>query len=161
MYFWSYGFWKTWLDKCLKSPASEDPSTSNMVNRPKHCWNIIDSTATIFINHCENNSVGKSLSQANAKYWDILLTHRLPMKSILFLIDTIYCNIFRCNYLKKKKIFSQFFVAFWKSRFNLEHLQKKRWLSYLMYFWSNGPRKTWLDKCLKLTFQRTLGQVML
>ena len=25
---------KTWLDKCLKSPVSEDPSTSNMVNGP-------------------------------------------------------------------------------------------------------------------------------
>ena len=28
---------KTWSDKCLKSPVSEDPSTSNMVNVPKHC----------------------------------------------------------------------------------------------------------------------------
>ena len=26
---------KTWLDKCLKSPVSEDPSTSNMVNGTK------------------------------------------------------------------------------------------------------------------------------
>ena len=28
---------KTWLDKCLKSPVSEDPSPSNMKNVPKHC----------------------------------------------------------------------------------------------------------------------------
>ena len=28
---------KTWLDKCIKSTFSEDPSTSNMVNMPKHC----------------------------------------------------------------------------------------------------------------------------
>ena len=28
---------KTWLEKCLKSPVSEDPSTSNMVNMSKHC----------------------------------------------------------------------------------------------------------------------------
>ena len=28
---------KTWLDKCLKSLVSEDPSTSNTVNVPKHC----------------------------------------------------------------------------------------------------------------------------
>ena len=28
---------KTWLDKCLKSFVSEDPSTSNIVNGPKHC----------------------------------------------------------------------------------------------------------------------------
>ena len=28
---------KTWLDKCLKKTASNDRSTSNMVNVPKHC----------------------------------------------------------------------------------------------------------------------------
>ena len=37
MYFPNYGFQKTWLDNCLKSPVSEDPSTSNMVNETKHC----------------------------------------------------------------------------------------------------------------------------
>ena len=28
---------KTWSDKCLKRPNSEDLSTSGMVNVPKHC----------------------------------------------------------------------------------------------------------------------------
>ena len=28
---------KTWTDKCLKSPVSEDPSTSNMGNLQKQC----------------------------------------------------------------------------------------------------------------------------
>ena len=28
---------KTWLDKCLKSPVSENLSRSNMVNTAKHC----------------------------------------------------------------------------------------------------------------------------
>ena len=28
---------KMWLDKCLKSPISEDTWRSNMVNVPKHC----------------------------------------------------------------------------------------------------------------------------
>ena len=49
MYFWTYGIRKTWLDKCLKSPVWEDPSTSNMENGPNHCWNLNDSTFTIFI----------------------------------------------------------------------------------------------------------------
>ena len=30
MYFWTYGIGKTWLDKCLKNPVSEDNSTTNM-----------------------------------------------------------------------------------------------------------------------------------
>ena len=38
MYFRNYGLPKTWLDKCLKSPVSEYPTKSNMVNAPKHCF---------------------------------------------------------------------------------------------------------------------------
>ena len=50
------------LDKCLKSPVSEHPSISNMVNELKHCWNLNGSTFTIFFDPCEGNSVGKILS---------------------------------------------------------------------------------------------------
>ena len=51
----NFGLSRAWLDNCLKSPASEDPSTSNMVNEPKHCWNLNDSTFIIFIDKCEGN----------------------------------------------------------------------------------------------------------
>ena len=34
MYFRNYGLQKTWLDRCLKSLVSEDPSIGNMVNGP-------------------------------------------------------------------------------------------------------------------------------
>ena len=37
MYFRIYGVQKTWLDKCLKSPVSEDPATSNIMYGLKHC----------------------------------------------------------------------------------------------------------------------------
>ena len=60
--FWTYGLRETWLDKCLKSPLSEHRSSSNMVNGPKHCWNINDRSFIIFIYPCENNLDGKSLS---------------------------------------------------------------------------------------------------
>ena len=80
---------KRWLDNCLKSPLSEDPSTSNMVNVPRHCWNLHHSNFVTFIDLCQGNWVGKSLSYWHAKSWDTLLTHRLPMKSSLFLIETI------------------------------------------------------------------------
>ena len=42
MYYRNYGHTKTWLDQCLKSPVSEDPTNSNMVNAPKHCSNLKD-----------------------------------------------------------------------------------------------------------------------
>ena len=44
MYFRSYGLPKTWLDQCLKSPVSEDPTKSNMVNAPKHFSNLRDTS---------------------------------------------------------------------------------------------------------------------
>ena len=37
MYFRNYELANPWLDKCLKSPVSEDPWKSNMVNETKHC----------------------------------------------------------------------------------------------------------------------------
>ena len=59
MYFRNYGIGNRWLDECLKNPVSEGPSTSNMVNAPKHCCTLENGTFTIFIDHCENNSVRK------------------------------------------------------------------------------------------------------
>ena len=61
MYFSTYGVRKTCLDKCLKNPLSEVPSTSNMVNEPKHSWNLKDSTFTMFIYVFEGNWGWKSL----------------------------------------------------------------------------------------------------
>ena len=61
MYFRNYGLPKTWLDQCVKSPVSEDPLKSNMVNAPKHCLNFKDSPFTIFISNWEDNCFTKSL----------------------------------------------------------------------------------------------------
>ena len=61
MYFRNYRLGKTELEKCLKNPASEYPSTNNMVNGQKHCCNLDDGTFIIFIANSEHNSVGKSL----------------------------------------------------------------------------------------------------
>ena len=50
--FWKLRTPKTWSDKCLRSPVSEDPSTSNMVNVPNHCASLPHSIFIIFIDHC-------------------------------------------------------------------------------------------------------------
>ena len=50
---------KMWLHKCLKNRISEDPSSSNMVNGPKHCGNLKDSTIAIFIDHVKAIELGK------------------------------------------------------------------------------------------------------
>ena len=61
MYFRNEGLQKRSLDKYLKSRVSERPSTDNISNALKHFCNLNDSTFTIFIDHCEGNSIGKTL----------------------------------------------------------------------------------------------------
>ena len=61
MYFRNCKLPKTWFDQCLKSPVSEDPTKSNMVNAPTHCSNLRDTSFTIFINHWEVTCLTKSL----------------------------------------------------------------------------------------------------
>ena len=140
MYFWTYRLLKTWLDKSLRSPVSEDPS-SNMVNGPKYCWKLNRSTFTIFIDPCEDNYGRKSLPEWYAKPSHFLLTHWLPLISILFLTKTIYRNIFRCNYLRNKKYFLNFCLHFlnWDS---ISKFSKKKLPSYLMYFGTYQVRTT-------------------
>ena len=55
MYFQGYGTRNMCSDKCIEGPVSQDPSTSIMVNDPKHCSNPNDSAFIIFIDHSEVN----------------------------------------------------------------------------------------------------------
>ena len=125
MYSWAYGLRKMWLDKCLKSPVSEDPSTSNMVNGAKHCWNLNESTFTVFIHPCAGKSGWKCLSEQYQKSYDCLLTHCLPLRSILFLIEAIYPKIFRCNYLRNENFFLSFRFHFQNLDYILNISKKK------------------------------------
>ena len=63
MYFRKYGLLKTWLHNCLNSSVWEIPLRSNMVHEAEHCWNLNNSTFTIFVENCEGNWDGKSLSE--------------------------------------------------------------------------------------------------
>ena len=80
---------KTWLDKCLKSSFSENPSTIKMVNVSKHYSNLHNITFIIFIGNFQVNWVGKSHRYWHAESWDCLLKHWLTMENILFLIETV------------------------------------------------------------------------
>ena len=48
MYLGNYGLQKTWLEKCLKGPVSEHPSTINMLKGPKHCLNLPTASLSYF-----------------------------------------------------------------------------------------------------------------
>ena len=55
MYLRNYGFRKTWLGKCLKTPISQDHLTGNVVNGSRHCFIRNDRPITIIIDQCEGN----------------------------------------------------------------------------------------------------------
>ena len=61
MYFQNFRLPKAWLDQCLISFVSEDPSKNNMIKSPKHCSHLKNSSFTIFIDHWESNCLTKSL----------------------------------------------------------------------------------------------------
>ena len=75
MFFWTYGHQETWLDIWLKIPVAEDRSTSNMINGPKNCSKLNDSTITRFIDPCEGDSGWKRLSGFCVESLDCFLIH--------------------------------------------------------------------------------------
>ena len=126
MYFRNYWLRKTWLDKCLKSPVSEDPLTSNMVNCPKHCWILPWSTFIIFVDHCQENWVTKSLL-VMCKIWEPffnILTEDIKYSP---LDRDILTQPVQIQLPKKQKPFLKIFSAVLKSRLSFNHFEKKRW----------------------------------
>ena len=136
---------KTWLDKCLKSPVWDGPSTSNMINRPKHCWNLHHSTFIIFIDHCQGNWNGKNslflTGQIFELFADVLAAYdKYPVLNSYKLMIPI-----QRQYSQKQNTFSQFFAEFLKSRWTFEYFEKNHDCVYLKL----RTPKTLLDKCLK------------
>ena len=161
MYFWTYGLWKTCLDKCLKSSISENHSGKNMVNGPKQSSKLNGSTFTIFMHPCEDNSGLKILFEWYAKSQGYLFTHWLPIISILFLTETISSNIFKCKYLRNKNIvnFFKFFFAFSKFKFNFEHFQEKHDPHSWCIFGFTDSEKRFSISIKRILFKTTLRQV--
>ena len=113
MYFWNYGLRKTWLDICVKSSVLEDPLTSNIVNGPKRCWNLNNSTFTIFI-------IDQDETKFSCKKSPLVICKILGYFVNALTADDNYSILKRGNLLqhfqmqlsKKQKIFSQFFFIF-------------------------------------------------
>ena len=120
-----------------------------MVNGPKHYRDLHDNTFIMLIDHCEDNWVGTNLSESYGKFQDCLLTHWLPISSILFLIGAISMQSIQMQLSKKKNFFLKFFHHFLNLDKFLNILKKKIWRSLLMHFQNYRLRKTWLDKCLR------------
>ena len=125
MYFRNYGRPKTWLDKRLKREVWQHPSTSNMVNAPKHISSLKNSKFPGFFWLLEAQL---SFKNSLLVIWKLL---RLFLNT--FTADEKYSVLYRehlthpihMQLSQKQKPFSEFFSTFLKSRLNFEHIQKK------------------------------------
>ena len=110
IYFRKYGLGKTWFHKYLKSPVLEDSAICNIVNSPKHCWYLLDSTFVIINYYCEENWVGKSLPEWYVKSKDCFFV-TLPAEDRYSLLNrdnlTAPIQMPLPNYIIK------FFLRFW------------------------------------------------
>ena len=124
MYLRNYGRRKTWLDKCLKSPVSEDHSIGNMVNGPKHWFSVNSSTFYIFIDKCQGNNWKRSLLVACKV---VILFVDTPTTDDMYspLSRHILMQWMQMHSSEKENTFSQFFCAFFESTSNFEHFQRK------------------------------------
>ena len=76
------------LRKMYKKTRFSGPFDKKHGKRAKARWKSVSQHLITFVDHCHGNSVGKSLPYSRAKSWYYLLTHRLPIRAILFLIET-------------------------------------------------------------------------
>ena len=113
---------KTWLDKCLKRLVSENTSTSDMLIVAKHCWILRHSTFFIFIDWSPGNWAGKSLFFLTWKILELLVKTLAANKMYLVLHSDNLTIPIHMQLSQKQKTFSEFFVAFLKSRLTSEHV---------------------------------------
>ena len=105
---------KTWLDKYLKGPVSEEVSTSNMTHVHKHCSNHHRSIVIIFIDHCEVNCVGK-VSLIDMQILGLLVNTLAGDKGYPVLSRDNLTIPIQMQVSGKEKTFSHFLAAFLKS----------------------------------------------
>ena len=139
---------KTWLHDSFESDISEPYSTVNMLMGGKHLSKLHETTFIILFDHSEQKSFDKYLRYWNLKSLGSLLTHWLPVTSILFRIVRVFSSLLKCNYLKNEKNFLKFLFRFW----NLPEILiifQKRMIVRANVFPTLQTVKTWLDHSLK------------
>ena len=111
---------KTCLDKCLKGLVSQDLSTTNMVNRPKHSCNLHDSTFIIFYWSLRSKMCWK---KSLLVIYNILgqLVNMLTTDDKYYLLKGDNLTEPIQMQLSKIKVFSNVL----KSRSNFQHFEKK------------------------------------
>ena len=96
-----------------------------MLRSSKHLRNFHESTFKIFFYLSQGNWFGKCSTWRYVKSYGCLITHWLPMRSILFEIVRICRSQFECSCLKNENLFLIFSMHIWNLHQFLDILKKK------------------------------------
>ena len=148
MYFRNYRLSKPWLHHSLKSDASEHTLTVNMWKRPKYLPNIYESAFTIFSSFSEK-LIWKMCPLVLGEILGVLVSTltadpKYPVQDCTNLQVPIQMQL-----SEKRKTFPGLFVPFLVATSNSKSFEKKKPLSYPMYFRNYRLWKCWLDHPLK------------
>ena len=124
-YFRIYSFGNRLLPKRLEGLASEHHAVINVLTGSKHRWKLQGTTIIVFPREFQVNWVGKKLPYCDPKSEDCLLTHWLPITSILAAICRIFCNNLKRFYLKNGRLFLDFLFHFWNVHKMYNFLKKR------------------------------------
>ena len=124
MYFRNYRPRKTCLDKCLNAPIWEDLSTGDMVNRPKHWFNLNESAFIILSDHCEGSWVA-NVTLRDWKFFTLFLNTLTADDKYSFSSRDKWMQTIQLHLSQKQTFFLDIFSAFFESSLNFEFFQKK------------------------------------
>ena len=145
-----------WLVECLKAPVSEHPLEVNVLEGPKDCWTVHDSTFMLTFRSCQTKSDVYQASKSDLKLEDRILTRWCPVTCILVMIKRTSYNKFQCNYLQKQKHFLELLLNFWNVHKIMEILKTKMILITLIFLELLIPKNvvTWMPEssCFRTPF---------
>ena len=126
---------KSWLDKSLKSDVSEDPLKSKMVNGPKHCWNMRQSTINILLDYFQGKWIGKKSLLLTCQVLGHLFETLAADDKYPFLSRDNLTKQIQMQLSQKEKKFSEFFSPF-----------LKYWLCFEYFDLKDDPQRFWISE---------------
>ena len=100
------------LFTCITGLASEKVLAVNVLMSPKNSCNMQKRTFILLFRPFETNCVRKGYFSSYLRVYDCLITRWLPTTRALVLIERIYSNQMKPNYLKNRELFLHFFKIF-------------------------------------------------
>ena len=112
---------KMWLDKWLKRPVWDDPSTGNRGNGLKHWFNLNGISFTIFVDHCEKKMSWKKSLAVTCKVFRLFIKTLIADDKYSLLSWDNSMQTIQMHLSEKQKTFCQLMYAFLKFTSNFEH----------------------------------------